>query len=540
MKTEIKVNGTNFKFVKLTDYCKYSDHVYVNSDLKKRIYYQRLFFTRSESDLTETEISENPKLLNTEFNYINIVNVFGNIYVPKNIRNYLDSAWVVIREKGSKFKGIKYNEEDIRLLISLAGCSTFYYLNLTEGLLLATKCKTLIDRFYSIYGKENENKFINELNSIVRDEKSFERLEFLPVNNNPIPIYDRNRYSVYSLLEDLVKDKAKININKDIVGNKYTKISSCAIFSPTSCKINNDGWGNITSLKRNKKRANISINMDLSVSSNAEEKLNLKINKTFCIIKDGTLWQKRIAVNVSKTLEKKLKRYDGLVENELLMDHELLLDLSKLPIISKSKIHCTSLSHISKLSAKEKLSSIALEYLEEYIINHSEFKELLSIIYPSKSEELYRLSDKDFKNDGKIDYHEQTTVISSIPDINVGVNMREKLYNHIINGNDISDYSKRYEYKTLCKFLQNIPIENNIEKLEKELKFWKEEKDRSSELYKKEILSLIFTKSLKFDYKTGKRKIKYLDSNIHESVNVYGIDLEVYWSISTTKIETRN
>ena len=164
---EIKINETNFKFVQLTDYCKGSEHILIRSETKRKMYYQRIFFTDDTRNWTKSSC----------FEFISTVNFIGNCHIPAFIRNYLQTAWILVKEKGRRFENIEYDSEDIKLLLSFAGSSLFDYISLTESLLLATRCQSLIQTFYQAFGEERKNNFKTLLKILIsRDEYKANRI----------------------------------------------------------------------------------------------------------------------------------------------------------------------------------------------------------------------------------------------------------------------------------------------------------------------------------------------------------------------------
>lgn len=534
---EIKINGTNFKFVQLTDYCKGSEYILIRSETKRKMYYQRIFFTDDVRNWTESSC----------FEFISTVNFVGNCYIPAFIRNYLQTAWILVKEKGKRFEDIEYDLEEIKLLLSFAGSSLFDYISLTESLLIATRYQSLIQTFYQAFGEERKNNFRTLLKVTISKDGELEKCDFLP-KNTIIPIYKRSRYSVCSLLDDLIKDNAKILMSEDLLGT-YKNIS--VSFNDIKEK---EEWSNIVGLLGNKTRANLSISINQKVEVDIPEndfgigsKYLANFKKSYCIIRDGILWQRRLAVKVSKKLENKLRRYRGLVTDNLLMDGEILLDLSRLPIISKSKIHSFSINNLSELATKEKLSHFAIEYLEYISDNSSKVtdKELfLSSFGIDKYGNYGNYSPYVINKKSEIDnYYVSTINPRFIDNFGFGLSKTKRKYYYDLIWHNLYSKDSNSVFYDISEFLfKQVISKLTTENINEQKRYWTEENKKANKQLRSEIFKLIMTKNLKFDHNNSKNKQKILYNNSRVSVSVYGVkDIIVTWTIDRSKIEyTKN
>ena len=533
---EIKINGTNFKFVQLTDYCKGSEYVLIRSETKRKMYYQRIFFTDDVRDWTESSC----------FEYISTVNFVGNCYIPAFIRNYLQTAWILIKEKGKRFENIEYNSEDIKLLLSFAGSSLFDYISLTESLLLATRCQNLIQTFYQAFGEERKSNFKILLKVIISREGELEKYDFLS-KNAITPIYKRSRYSVCSLLDDLIKDNSKILMSDDLLGT-YKNIS----VSFNDDIKEKEEWSNIVGLLGNKTRANLSISINQKVEIDIpkndfgiDSKYLANFKKSYCIIKDGILWQKRLAVKVSKKLETKLRRYKGLVTDNLLMDGEILLDLSRLPIVSKSKIHSFSINNLSELAAKEKLSHFAIEYLEYISKDVCKVTDKEVFLSTLGIDKYGNYSPCTINKKSEVDsYHVSTINPRFIDNSGFGLSKTKRKYYYDLIQNNLylrGDFNSVF-YDVSEFLFKQVISKLTTENINEQKRYWIEENKKVNKQLRSEIFKLIMTKNLKFDHNNSKNKQKILYNNSRVSVSVYGMeDIVVTWTIDRSKIEyTKN
>ena len=521
-KNEVKVDRSSFIFVRLKDYCINTKNLLLKSELKRSMYYQRIFFTDNIKD----EVTNNEPC----FDSLDVSNQFGNIIIPDRYSKKFNNAWVVKRVKGGRFMDVRYNSDDIKLLLCFAGSSCFDYVGLTEKLVLASRVNDAISDFYSYYGEEGKNMMKKRFNSYIKNGLDQNCCLLSSPYPSIIPTYEKSRYSVHSLINDLCKSHAKILMNEELLG-KYNKIS----FGPVIDKgdedviIDEDKWCDIIGLLGNKSRANLSVRINQTVVIKNIEKNDFGIDKeitvdgprTFCVIKDGMLWQKRLAIKVDKTLKRKLKRYKNLICGELFNDDELVLDLTKLPIETKSRTYCFSVSEISRIALKERLASIALEYLGN--------------IYPEKSKEK---TDKDkFLSqygvvDGEFDFNYCKTKPTET--------YRELVYpiTYFIDGLDINSTKRRKNYLSFSSDdkCDNVIIDNFLyknrfsgslkpEEVEEKRKYWSEEREKARVRLRSSVFSLIMNKRLEFSIKD--KGIKSLNPGAAVKVRAYNLDFDV-------------
>ncbi len=122
----------------------------------------------------------------------------------------------------------------------------------------------------------------------------------------------RNYASRDELIDDLVKDKADILTDSELIG-KYLRISSAV---DTGAKFVHEKWSRITGKLGNRRRANMSLTIMGKVKVNIPENefdiepgdREFPAFRSVCIIKDGSIWVPKIGVRLhSKKLIQKLK-----------------------------------------------------------------------------------------------------------------------------------------------------------------------------------------------------------------------------------------
>lgn len=348
--------------------------------------------TRSELvyGSTDTAVLRNKKQLRYQSIVYNYCMVGEKERDPKLISTYGLKSIVIPEEVSSVMfleKTKERNPSDIRLdsdecnyvLRMIFGfCSD--YPEVTEALALSTDLKEVILNYYSTYGDFGFLQFRNCIR-LMFSEKDYESMEKFETTYK----YSEkcHRYSVVTLVEDLIKDEAGIIISDDLY--KYHRISG-----KVSHKVELDNSDslqsyNIVGIQRNKERANLSLSYEVpikvSIPSNphtTEKELNLVMNKNFCLIKDGVKNGKYLGVKISNKLAGKFKKL-GIIDTSLVYSGEYLLDLEKLPASTRSKTRQVSAMYLAKKEIQSLVLSIKLNYLEYY----------LNILSPLTQEEKY-------------------------------------------------------------------------------------------------------------------------------------------------------
>lgn len=225
------------------------------------------------------------------------------------------SGWWLIKTKEIQ-EDVNYSKEELDIIKNFIKALWMRgYRKTMEQLVRATKDKSLIECFY----------------------RSSTVFDFMSTNHGPevtkeIPedLYQKRRYSVYRLCQELVGKE--ISVSKNWVGDYKRITSGKTVICPE------EEWVEVRSIVFNQKRANVS--------------LYLGPHGSRCIIKDGTLNMRYLAVKIDK-LPKELKK--ACVMN-LLGDNEYLLDLSLLPITSRADFG-------RRLTSRQLIDAVAnLEY----------------------------------------------------------------------------------------------------------------------------------------------------------------------------------
>jgi hypothetical protein len=318
----IKINGSKIGITQL-DYEKGDSLVKVN---KGSLKYQRILFTSPGTS-----------------KFAVLPAVAEEIEVPSGIRKAFSEAWVIEKTTDKAMKE-KYNgfEKDVML----KWMKSLYPSHLDTAELLCRACGygNVMTKFYKSYGTEMIRDFYRLIDSITDGyEKGSGKSE-----KKYAAQYISKKYSVYELLQDIMKSgKVKIYTDPELLG-EYKRITRKKIIEGSMVP---DLWCPVVGLVGNRERANLSLSYKTQITVDVPENShgaapgprNLECVRSFCIVKDGLVWSKRLGIKTEdKTLVRKL-RGSGAIEMDLVMSDEYLLNLENLPVISIPQIrHITS------------------------------------------------------------------------------------------------------------------------------------------------------------------------------------------------------
>lgn len=270
----------------------------------------------------------------------------------------------VITTSGTKDSKITYNLEEKKILVSIfSGLADEHKLDTAEIFCHAIGNRELLDMFYSDYGRMNNTRALCQ--KLIESHS-------IPSTSDTSKLYphqyQRPRYSIYGLLQDLIRTKAYICTDPDLTGGKYEKISRN--LKQTSETVG-DNWNPVVGQSFNKTRANLNLNymalVKVEVPTNSHGvdpgERELKTLRSICLVKDGKVCNTSFGVRIEdKNLRRKLKAA-GIVKSELVYAGDYLLDITNLPVISKSKISGISSFDLGTAETWYRLSDIALDYI---------------------------------------------------------------------------------------------------------------------------------------------------------------------------------
>ena len=350
MKTELKINDSRLRLVKLE-----KTEVGIVKFDKEKLKYQFLLQTRNKSGA------------GSPWSVKRVDGYRGAISFPLAFYNAWDEVWCL--EKAPIRFGPKeeeYTDEERKLLMCFLGAIIENrYLDTAETLAQAVGDDRIVRGFYSMYGKNGIREFIENIKKWIFDED----WEFKPFTGIITKGYEKNKYSIQKLLQELIDSKAEILVDPNLIG-EYKRIGPKTMDSFIESQDKSE-WVKVEGILGNKRRANISITFNSPIIIEIpENQVGIPagpmkcIRKTnFCIVRDGFLNMKYLGVRISSKLGGKLKRL-GLVSGELLGKNEYVINLSKIPVISKSWIREVSSNWLARLEVNYELAKITEEYLK--------------------------------------------------------------------------------------------------------------------------------------------------------------------------------
>lgn len=288
--------------------------------------------------------------------------------------------YYIITTSGVKSPKINYTLSEKRILVSMvSGLADDHRLDTAEIFCHAVGNRELLDMFYSDYGTMDK---IRELCLKLYETNNIQTMsdttKLYPYQ------YQRPRYSIYDLVQDLVESKAFICTDPELTSGKYKKISR-NLKRKASSEIVEDDWNPIIGKSFNKTRANLSINYlahvkveipENTFGVNPGERL-LKTSRSICLVKDGKVCNTSFGIRIKDgSLVKKLKAA-GVIKLELLYPGDYLVNISNIPVISKSKTSGLSSFDLGTAETWYRLSDVAIEYLRRR--EYKERRKLVSI-----------------------------------------------------------------------------------------------------------------------------------------------------------------
>lgn len=267
--------------------------------------------------------------------------------------------WIVVKSD-EKFGDIKYNESELIILSEL--CRESYLIGktaLAELIVRAIGDKKIINSFYS------DLRFITTIGSFIQNPK-VEKPDFIQA-----AIYQKSRYSIHQLLKDLVEDKSQVLIDPELIG--HYKRMSCSVTVTQEYKEQFEKWCDLCDIVGNKTRANLSISISSKVSVKipenelgiTPEERTLDYRRNMCIVRDGLIWTRYIAVKVNNKRFINRLYSSGCVIGTVIYNNELLLDLSKIPVISKSKLKGINSISLCEAEVNVLKCDAAIKYLTQ-------------------------------------------------------------------------------------------------------------------------------------------------------------------------------
>jgi hypothetical protein len=267
---------------------------------------------------------------------------------------------------------VKYTRQEITDIVWYLRAAVINFPRLSERIARGLGKKIFLDTIEKAYGRDSFYDVSKKLRcylpaATVTDEEFMKTWDGLDDVEPEVPkARPRAEYSIYRLCQDLVKDGAGIIIDNTLI--KYRRISKRPDFgsSPEYA----EKALKIVGFQGNKARANVSLTYEVP-----EEAIvipenpygitagNLKRTRNYCVIRDGKLNMKSLAVKVSKEMIRKFKIL-GIFNRDLVREGECVISLETLPILRPRDIKPMSGYYLSYLEIKSAFEGAKLNYLE--------------------------------------------------------------------------------------------------------------------------------------------------------------------------------
>ena len=335
---EIKFKNKKYYLKKLGYYLPGDTKITVSTELKKTLRYQKVI------------------LVGEKLGEVASVSLAGTNTI--NITPSYHEAWVIVKTKTKETEETRYTEEEEKIIKSFISVLS------QNPIVCESLCQDLgndyLSAYHSCYGRKALSGFKTGIFGMTDTGKAFyEKL-----------IYDRSRYSVWSLVKDLRNSKKDIQIYTDpeLIG-RYKRISRKTKDGSTTVLTK---WAKLIGVTGNRTRANLNLRVMSKVNVEVPENEHgveagireLEAIRSFSLVADGKLNLHEIGIKTGDTkLIGKLKRL-GIVQ-PLLLNDEYLLDLEGLPVSTKKA--AISGYQLGKSELQVRKSEIICTYLRRLL-----------------------------------------------------------------------------------------------------------------------------------------------------------------------------
>jgi len=291
----------------------------------------------------------------------------------------------------------------------------------------------------------------------------------------------------------------------------------------------------------NRTRANLSLSYETAITIEVPENTfgvapgprDLKTRRSFCLVKDGVVWQKWVGV---KTKNKNLirKMYcAGIIKSGIVYSDEFLINLEALPAIGKNDIRFITSTRMANAEASIELCKIAgawarrKEYMESKSLTVC--PKLPQPVLSDADKFLHKLGifgDTYVPQKTEVDTVTKTYETYEVIGHVIGISDPSLLAMKFINGVDISPAVKNF----LTKVEKNHNSSGRTWK--EEVSFWEAETMRRIDILRSLKYRFILGKSMKF---CDNRQTKV--ENVRVSVPIGDANLTVYWTMNKNRVE---
>lgn len=281
---------------------------------------------------------------------LSCLKTYGDYYVLKRTRNLNPHQ--------------EYTQSELRVMISVfCGLLSERKFQVAEELCHAIKNLDILNTFYSDYGTCKKTEMLCKKLIESRDD-----IQTVTDTTNLYPKqFQRRRYSIYKLANDLQEAHALICTDPDLTG-KFTKISRGLKSKATPLL---DTWNPIIGCNLNSTRANLNLLYIGRVSLDIPENtvgvkagpIELKTLRSICLVKDGRVCNDSFGIKIDSGKIRKRLKAAGVLKEDLLFPDDFAARISTLPVVSKSDFKTIRIFDLAQAEVWYRLSDLAMEYI---------------------------------------------------------------------------------------------------------------------------------------------------------------------------------
>lgn len=298
-------------------------------------------------------------------------NEYNNLSVPLNTvfghPELIGSLWVIEKSE-EKYGDVTYTKEEKDIILKVA-ISCFYKfrvnINLVDTLINAVGDERISTAYKEVFGKMSMDAFSKYVIEIF-----IKPIDSVYEETITTPQYTSGYgFNVYELISELVRDKAYICTSKDVVGDYSIMSRGKKDARELKTELLHDDWYRLVTVSRNSGRANLSlvysgrINVEVPENTYGVEPGPRELNtlRSVCIIKDGSLWVKKLCVKVNSNKLANRIRHSRCNIGTVVFTNEFILDLTKIPLIN-NKLIGIKLKEMAQIEADLEFAKIDLKY----------------------------------------------------------------------------------------------------------------------------------------------------------------------------------
>lgn len=443
-------------------------------------------------------------------------------------------AWVIERAS-ERYTKEKYTGIEKDVMLKWTKYLYPAHLDTAEILVKAIDYGNVTRKFYESYGTDLIREFYRLIDSIIDGvEKGTKKSEKKYATQ-----YVHSRYNILQFLKDIKEaNDVQIYTDPDLIG-QYKRISRKLKFSGT---IVPDKWCKVLGVVGNRTRANLSLSYKSKVTIDVPENTfgvvagprELDTMRSFCLVKDGVVWQKWIGIKTkNKDLVKKM-RGAGMIKSGIVYSDEYLINLESIPAINKNDTKFITSTRMAKAEANIELAKVAGAWARRrgYMEKHS-LSTCPKLPIPTTSDADKFLHDLGIYGNTYVPPKTEVDLVSRSYEA-------YEVVGHVMGISDPSVQAMKYingklNNAAVCDFLDRVLAEHTTSG-----RTWKEE----AEMWENELQDRIdYLRVLKYRFILGK-SLKFCDQrdtkveNVRVKVPITGDSgLQVFWTMCKSRID---